>query len=267
MTTDQFFTQLWNDYITITPQAEAVRQLFVEHGEEVINDHVAFRTFSNTPVDLSHLQPVIETLGYEAAGEYRFEQKKLNAKSFRHQTEESAPKIFISELQIHELSEPAQKILNGLTAQIPGNLTLDPSIFWHGRLWNMPTSAEYSLLREESEYAAWLSTIGIRVNHFTVSIEKLKCYNDIGAVNTLLASQGFPLNSVGGEIKGSPEMLLEQSSTMADKITLTFQDNKEETVPSCFYEFAKRYPDADGKLFQGFIEGNADKIFESTNAM
>jgi hypothetical protein len=37
------------------------------------------------------------------------------------------------------------------------------------------------------------------------------------------------------------------------------------TIPGCYYEFARRYPDADGKLFSGFIAGSADKIFESTD--
>ncbi len=32
-----------------------------------------------------------------------------------------------------------------------------------------------------------------------------------------------------------------------------------------FYEFAKRYPTANGKLYQGFVAASADKFFESTN--
>jgi len=35
-------------------------------------------------------------------------------------------------------------------------------------------------------------------------------------------------------------------------------------VPTCYYEFAKRYPGPDGKLFPGFVAASADKIFEST---
>jgi hypothetical protein len=36
-------------------------------------------------------------------------------------------------------------------------------------------------------------------------------------------------------------------------------------IPSCYYEFALRYPDTDGKLYSGFIAKSADKIFESTD--
>jgi hypothetical protein len=36
-------------------------------------------------------------------------------------------------------------------------------------------------------------------------------------------------------------------------------------IPSCFYEFARRYPMANGQLYGGFVAASADKIFESTN--
>jgi len=65
-------------------------------------------------------------------------------------------------------------------------------------------------------------------------------------------------------VKGTPEKLLEQSSTLADRVEVMFQEGKF-TVPSCYYEFAKRYEGADGKLFSGFVAGSADKIFESTD--
>ncbi|MEJ2595547.1 MAG: DUF1338 domain-containing protein, partial [bacterium] len=37
------------------------------------------------------------------------------------------------------------------------------------------------------------------------------------------------------------------------------------SIPSCYYEFARRYPDASGKLYGGFIAKSADKIFEITD--
>ena len=74
------------------------------------------------------------------------------------------------------------------------------------------------------------------------------------------------MNTVGGEIKGTPEKLLQQSSTLAEIIPMEFVEGTFE-VPACFYEFAIRYPDANGKLFSGFIAANANKIFDSTNFM
>ena len=43
-----------------------------------------------------------------------------------------------------------------------------------------------------------------------------------------------------------------------------FSDNTV-TLPSCFYEFAQRFPLPNGQLYQGFVAASADKIFESTN--
>jgi len=36
-------------------------------------------------------------------------------------------------------------------------------------------------------------------------------------------------------------------------------------IPSCYYEFARRYEDKNGELYGGFIAKSADKIFESTD--
>ena len=119
-------------------------------------------------------------------------------------------------------------------------------------------------LREASEYAAWVYSYGYRANHFTISINHLKQYDTIEKVNSFVKENGFQLNTSGGEIKGTPEQLLEQSSTLADRVKVNFSEGEFE-IPSCYYEFARRYRDADGKLFSGFIAGSADKIFESTD--
>ena len=80
----------------------------------------------------------------------------------------------------------------------------------------------------------------------------------------IIKLNGFILNNSGGEIKGTPSDLLQQSSTIADKVNVKFLEGQFE-VPCCYYEFAQRYPDSTGQLYNGFIEKSADKIFESTN--
>jgi hypothetical protein len=58
--------------------------------------------------------------------------------------------------------------------------------------------------------------------------------------------------------------LLEQSSIKAGINRITFQEG-EFDIPGCYYEFAFRHPETDGKLYSGFVAKSADKIFESTN--
>ena len=108
-----------------------------------------------------------------------------------------------------------------------------------------------------------MSAFGFRVNHFTVLINELKTLKSVAEVNTALKDAGFKLNPSGGEIKGSETVGLMQSSTMASETSVDFVDGKRK-VPGCYYEFAQRFP-VDGKLYNGFVEQSADKIFESTN--
>ena len=148
--------------------------------------------------------------------------------------------------------------------QIENAVYSSPDLIFQGTIFKPLSHKIYSRLREESEYAAWLYVFGFRANHFTVSINHLADYESIEALNGFLKKEGYALNSSGGEVKGTPAQLLEQSSTLADQVDVKFQEGIF-PVPSCYYEFAKRYPDADGKLFSGFIAGSADKIFESTD--
>jgi hypothetical protein len=174
------------------------------------------------------------------------------------------PKVFISELRVEEFSEQAQEIIAKLIEQLPEDVTDRTDFLYSGRLWEI-SSTDYELLLAESEYAAWLAAWGYRANHFTVSINHLDNYDDILVVNSALKDAGYILNTNGGEVKGDEAVKLEQSSTIADKAAVTFTDKTIE-IPSCFYEFAKRYPLANGELYTGFVAASADKIFDSTNA-
>ena len=82
----------------------------------------------------------------------------------------------------------------------------------------------------------------------------------------LLQQRGYQLNTVGGLIKGSEEDLLIQAATMADKQLVDFKDAGKQEISSCYYEFAQRFQQKDGQLFQGFVPDSANKIFESTNS-
>lgn len=164
---------------------------------------------------------------------------------------------------VEAFSPELQATVNALVEQVDVAATQAENFLYSGRHWELDYST-YEALLAESEYAAWVAAFGYRANHFTVSINHLPGYNTILEVNETLKQGDFVLNSVGGEVKGSAEVLLEQSSTMADRITVDFKD-AQKAIPSCFYEFALRYPQADGELYTGFVAASADKIFESTN--
>lgn len=259
---ENLFDKMWQDYIAMTPQASKIVKLFEGRGEKVINDHIALRTLNHPKLTIDKIAAPFVKAGYKEGGEYHFEQKKLFAKHFEHD-DESLPKIFISELLIEKFSKDFQDILNRISHDISEDEIMSPDFFVSGRTWDL-TSDEYEKLAAESEYGSWLAAIGYRPNHFTVSVNKLKTFKEVEDVNTFLKQEGIKLNSSGGEVKGTEADCLKQSSTMADEIEVSLSD-KSMTIPSCYFEFAKRFPTADGKLYSGFVASSADKIFESTD--
>jgi hypothetical protein len=258
----QLFNNIWKNYLEVTPSAEKVHNL-LGSGSDVINDHVAYRTFNIEKVGLDKLAAHLIKLGYKECGEYHFEAKKLYAKHFEH-ADSTQPKVFISELLVEKFPEDVQAIIHKLVDQLPEEAISAENFLYSGKQWDV-SYADYQTLLAESEYAAWMAAWGYRANHFTVSINHLADFESIDAVNSTLKAGGFKLNAVGGEIKGDASVMLEQSSTMADAAPVAFSDQTVE-IPSCFYEFAKRYPLANGELYTGFVAASADKIFESTNA-
>ena len=260
----QFFNQLWLQYIQICPQATRIQQLFESAAGPIVNDHVAFRTFANSDICIDVLQEQILALGYTEFDRYHFKNKKLNARSYIHKN--SPTKIFISELLWHQLPDNCQALIQPLLTQISEKSPADKNrLLSAGRLWDLPYYADYQALLKESEYAAWLSVWGLRANHFTIFINHLKQIKSLPLVVEQLLAHGYQLNSAGGIIKGTEQDKLIQASTLADKIEVMFDDAGAQNISSCYYEFAQRFEQADGTLFQGFVTSSADKIFESTD--
>ena len=261
---DTLFENLWSNYLEVTPSATEVHKLLGSTQQsDVINDHIALRTFNLEKVSLEKIAAHFLAVGYKECGEYHFEAKKLYAKHYEH-SDPTKPKVFISELLVEKCSENLQNIIADLVAQIDDTAVSTDNFLYSGTHWQV-SHETYKQLLEESEYAAWMSAWGYRANHFTVSINHLANFETIESGNQSLKDAGFELNTAGGEVKGSPEVLLEQSSTLADHSQVNFSDG-DFTIPSCFYEFALRYKQADGELYTGFVAASADKIFESTNA-
>lgn len=252
-----FFEKLWRDYISITPDAKPIHDLIGQHGI-VTNDHIAFRTFNKSPIALADFTTFLKNFGYKVAGNYTFVDKHLLSHHYEHESDPTQPKIFVSELVLEDCSEKLQKFCLSLLKHAQKiELPFCP--------WPKISYKDYQWLMAESEFAAWVSAFGLRANHFTVLVNALYAgsIKNIEQLNHLLTSQGFILNDKGGEVKGTVEEGLKQSSTMAKEITWEFADGTH-PILSCYYEFAERFPGKQGSLYQGFITQSADKIFEST---
>lgn len=264
MKTAMLFDKLWEQYTLKTPSAKKVKAMFENEGNTVYNDHIAIRTFDDPRINIEVLaKPFIE-MGYEEKGDYEFKAKKLFAKHFEHSTDKNAPKIFISQLLTEYFSKDLQQTVQNILDKVDQSIFKAKDLIIKGRIWDDLSYNTYQKLLDESEYAAWMYVNGFCSNHFTVDVNKLDTFKSLQEVNTFLKDNGFTLNSSGGEIKGSKEQLLEQSSILADKVDVKFEEGVYQ-ITSCYYEFAYRYAKTNGALFTGFIAGSADKIFESTN--
>ena len=261
---DVLFNNLWKNYLAVTPSAQKVHELLGStQADDLINDHIALRTFNIEKVGLEKLAAHFLAVGYRECGDYEFVEKKLRAKHYEH-SDPTKPTVFISELLVELFSPELQQVIYDLVDHVEESAVLSDDFLYSGKHWSIdyPT---YQKLLAESEYAAWTAAWGYCANHFTVSINYLTNFNSIAVVNNTLKEAGFALNGTGGEIKGSSAVLLEQSSTLADNVEVEFSDGVM-SIPSCFYEFALRYNKANGEIFTGFVAASADKIFESTNS-
>ncbi|MDZ7830057.1 MAG: DUF1338 domain-containing protein [Halofilum sp. (in: g-proteobacteria)] len=260
---ESILDRLWSDYTHVNPRAQRIHQLLADRGDRVVNDHIALRTLRHPKLGIDVTARLFEHHGYSAKDEYEFPEKKLHARHYEHENP-ALPTVFISELKLEELSRGLRDIVDSMMRQVsPAELPEDAFVLG-GCLWHRILKDTYETLRQESEYAAWVAAFGFRANHFTVSVNELESFDSLEALNDFLKEQGFVLNDVGGEIKGSPPDLLQQSSTLAEPCEVRFADGMAE-IPGCCCEFAYRYPLPSGERFSGFVAQSAEPIFESTD--
>ena len=253
---------MWNSYSTLNPHVTRVRELFEQRENgSVRNDHIALRTFNHPRINRGVLAKSFLDSGYTPVENLKFEKKKLDATYYLHDDSELT-RVFISELKLEDFSTELQSTINSLVDQVTDEDLQRFDLCNSGTLWEMIDKETYEKLRNESEYAAWVATFGFIVNHFTISITECDSFENLEQVNSFLKKNGFRINDSGGEIKGSVEQGLEQSSIMSEDVDVEFSPEGlgKTNVPGCYYEFALRH-----NGFDGFIAGSADKIFESTD--
>ncbi len=111
MKLDAIFNRLWNDYISQNPSAGKIYDLFLNEGEVIVNDHIAFRTLDYPEINIEVLAKPFISNGYIAKGEYFFKEKHLFAKHYELSGDSGSPRIFISQLILSECSQFIQDTL------------------------------------------------------------------------------------------------------------------------------------------------------------
>jgi hypothetical protein len=252
---------------------EMVNKGVIDKQEDIINDHIAFRTLGVGQLGIQSLEKVFLAYGYTKRDRFYFPQKQVDANWFSPPEDiPNLPRVFISECRVSAFTQETQDIIRKYSKHI----TSDPvdgldlmngkavDEFLHTQLWTQPTWEDYSTVSKESEYVSWILNNRYYLNHFTVSIHELNDGHDnIETYNNFLESIGIKLNDAGGKIKRSADGKLLQSSSVSNQINVEFNcedgAKKEHLVPGSYVEFAQRI---DGR--DGFDQDSANKIFEST---
>ncbi|TYP95912.1 uncharacterized protein DUF1338 [Sphingobacterium allocomposti] len=285
---DIVLNDLFNHYRSHVADVSTITNALLKNGvinaqEDIVNDHIAFRTLGVPHLGIRSFEKIFLAYGYTRRDYYHFEEKKLHAYWYAPPTP-NYPRIFVSELIVSALSLEAQQIIRKYTAPIVEDpvdkLDLangeEVASFLQTPLWELPTSEEYKRLLAESEYAAWVIYNRYYLNHYTISIHELPDgYNTLEEFNAFVESLGITLNTAGGKIKTSEDGLLRQSSTVSTLYSASFSDGETLEIAGSYVEFAERGPLPEfskvpkGQLKRehrrdGFETNNADKIFEST---
>jgi hypothetical protein len=291
-TLDVVLDGLLDRYQAHVPDVDAIFREMTAAGiarrpSEIENDHIAFRTLGVPSLGIASLERVFLHYGYVPRDWYDFPAKKVTARWYGP-PEERHPRVFISQLRVHELSADSRAIIRRYTDRIVADpvdtLDLDDGEavvrFLHEPLWQSPTWAEHERLRAESEFAAWVIYNRYYLNHFTIAVHGLPApYDRLERFNAFLEDHGFTLNDAGGTIKTSADGKLLQSSTVAAMVEAFFGDGRGgvevHRIPGSYVEFAERRVldefaglPRDAILREhrreGFEAASADKIFEST---
>lgn len=281
---------LMRRYRERVPDVGAITAAMVDAGivpgiEAIENDHIAFRTLGVPHLGIASLERIFLHYGYERREAFSFAEKKLDA-FWYHPPADYFPRIFISELRVADLSSNAHEIITSYTQAVNADpvdaVDLDDAAavdeLLHRPLWRLPTYSDYVQLRDESEYAAWTIYNRYYLNHFTISVHNLPGrMSSLAVFDAFLLERGLTLNDAGGTIKESPDGLLLQSSTIAQIVDAEFADGDVHPIAGSYVEFAERRVLAafahlasaeirrDHRR-DGFEVGNADRIFESTDA-
>ena len=280
--------ELFNIYAKRVPDVKKITSAMIERGmvssqNEIINDHIAFRTMGVPNLGISSFEKIFLANGYKRMDFYHFAIKKLDAYWYSPPTED-LPRIFISELKVEKLSPKVQNIIRFYTDSIVQDpvdtLKLDDykavAKYFQTPLWDLPSLKDYELLLSESEYAAWVIYNRYYLNHYTISVHDLpNPYNKLESFNEFLSDIGIKLNTSGGIIKTSKDQLLRQSSSVANTVRANFTKGNIKKIAGSYVEFAERSPLPEFRNLnsnklkrehrrEGFETSNADRIFEST---
>lgn len=287
-------SKLWQYYKSMYLDAKVLPII-----DGFILDHLAIIELPSEYSGINYLRKIFSKLGYTQRGEGYLEEKSndfiwMAANDCEKKTpEQSLPQLVLADFRLPNLSPLVQEIVQGCTNIItPINFaeidelqqsiasgdidaidTMVQMLFEHltQRAWSAPTLEEYDIVRQENELLAWVLAFGRMINHYGISLHNKSTYpNFRNFIADITKTKHVKLNHVGGIIKGSPKIMIEQAATQGVDVCVPFKDGTLQ-LPGAFIEFVWRHPLKANPIlwkdyYTGFIPANADNIIESLYA-
>lgn len=294
--TKKLLDKLWEQYIDRVSYAKKYVELVTKKGGNVVNDHIALRTFNThtgeQPEGIRAIKHILNCLEYKPAASYKFSKKRLNAIHFEH-TDKKFPKIFVSQLEVELMPDWAQKIINKTVKDTPyilsdnsiellqkvkeegelpteaADLLITNLVQYFRRPWGIPQKEDVLKINDVSQYAAWVLLHGNSVNHFTafINYQDVTEWPDLETTCKALEAAGVPMKE---HIEGEKGSKLRQSATEAVKEEVDVKGEygiEKITWTYAYYELAQRgliEEDGTKKLFSGFLGEQAIHLFDMT---
>ena len=278
--------KLWVKFITSIPNAAEILR-----DRQPVLDHLAIIDLPSQHSGIPVLQRIFAALGFVPKGSGYLPEKTndfiwMMPEDNTHKlATESLPQIVLADFRSNLLTQKTQQILDKFTSSmalfdfnlfeqylqhLPNTTENIVNMVFDYLNWQpvvLPTLAEYNYVKHENQLIAWVMLFGRKINHFGLSIHHLEGEQNLLAFNKNIHAIGIALNAQGGEIKGSKQYGIEQSSTLGKNISITL-DKASIEVRDSFLEFVWRYPIKPNPrlwsdYFTGFIPYNANSVIES----
>ena len=258
-------------------------------GRKVMLDHGALRTIclpdgattGALPAGAAAFARIMQPLGYALADTYPLDRLRMTGYAWCHKDyPETIAQYFISELHVDRFDDAFQQAAcrifettrDPLDARAAGLLdlleregrlsrddagNLLPSLTaLFDRHHDIPSLADYEILKEQSSEAAWIATEGNAFNHGTDRVSDL---------DLIVQSQRDAGRAMKDKIEVSGSGRVRQTATRADWLEREFVGENGTvrlSVPGSFYEFISRDIDPEtGTLALRFDSGTAQGIF------
>ncbi|EJN09422.1 DUF1338 domain-containing protein [Herbaspirillum sp. YR522] len=275
------------------PDAAAYVADAMATGTRMHFDHGALRTVLGDhtgllPPGVEVIVRILRPLGYVRNGLYPLERLRMTGHTYGHaDAPEDIAQFFVSELHVERFSpefqaavarvvgtsiDPLDDDAKALLAQLEqaGHLPMAAAqgllpalLSCFERQHELPTLADYELLRAESAEMAWIATEGNVFNHATDRVA------DVEQVARQQRDLGRPMKD---KIEVSRNGRVRQTAYRACTVVRPMRNEQgqvvQKSVPGSFYEFISRarYIDEHGveRLDLSFDSGNAQGIFKMT---